>query len=237
MEPGQQLMSVLVIIPARGGSKRIPGKNTKDFLGAPVISYPIRAAIESGCFNEVMVSTDDDSIAGVAKNFGASVPFMRSRENSGDFATTADVIIEVLETYQKLGRTFDSCCCIYPTAPFVTPEMLKEAIQKLNASGADSLVPVTAFSFPVQRSMVIKNDKLSFNWPEYKNTRSQDLQTFYHDCGQFYLVRTKAFLETKNIFTGNTIPFIIEETRVQDIDNETDWKIAEMKYKLLHGLS
>ena len=226
-------MENIAIIPARGGSKRIPGKNIRHFLGKPIIAYSIEAAIHSGVFSEVMVSTDDPKIARIATEYGASVPFFRSDANSGDNATTAAVIVEVLNQYSaSADRQFDNSCCIYPTAPFVTAYRLREAADILNASNADAVIPVSAFSYPVLRSLIIEEGKLKFKWPEYMSARSQDLPLHYHDAGQFYFLNTIAFLEKKQIYMGNIVPMIIPETEVQDIDNETDWQIAEMKYSL-----
>jgi pseudaminic acid cytidylyltransferase len=226
-------MNNLAIITARGGSKRIHRKNIKSFLGKPIIQYSIEAAINSGCFDEVMVSTDDKEIAELAIKFGAKVPFIRSDKTSNDFATTVDVIKEVLDSYESLNKKFDSFCCMYPTAPFVTAEKLKTAMSILEKSGADSVLPVTAFSFPILRSLNIDNDKVSFNWPKYMNTRSQDLAPAYHDCGQFYLMKINKFIEKGNFFTDFTVPIIMPESEVQDIDNEEDWKVAEIKYLLI----
>lgn len=224
----------VAIITARGGSKRIPRKNIKDFLGKPIIEYSIRAALESGIFDEVMVSTDDEEIAEIAKKAGANVPFMRSADASNDYATTTDVIGEVLKQYKESGRHFDYACCIYPTAPFVTAECLNKAMTMLCEEGADSVVPVVRFSFPPQRGVVINNGKLVFKWPEHTFSRSQDLEPFYHDCGQFYCLKTDSFLEQKSLFMKTTLPYIREEKEVQDIDTMEDWEMAELKYRMLH---
>lgn len=223
----------LAIITARGGSKRIPRKNIKLFLGKPIIQYSIEAAINSDCFDEVMVSTDDQEIADLAISLGAKLPFKRSEKTSNDFATTVDVIKEVIESYEQFGENFDTFCCIYPTAPFVTADKLISAFDILKLSGADSVLPVTAFSFPILRSLKIENEKVSFNWPEYMNTRSQDLVPAYHDCGQFYLMKTDKFKEKGKLFTDFTCPIIMPESEVQDIDTEEDWKVAEIKYSFL----
>lgn len=171
----------IAMITARGGSKRIPRKNVKEFLGKPILLYSIEAALEAGIFDEVMVSTDDEEIASLAKNAGANVPFMRSEDTSNDYATTTDVVYEVLKEYEKLGEEFEYCCCIYPTAPFVTADCLKEAMDMLIEKNADSLVPVVRFDFPPQRGVIIKDGRMEFKWPENKFTRSQDLEPFYHD--------------------------------------------------------
>jgi pseudaminic acid cytidylyltransferase len=223
----------LAIITARGGSKRIPRKNIKNFLGKPIIQYSIEAALQAGCFTEVMVSTEDREIADIALALGAKVPFIRSAETSNDFATTVDVITEVLNEYNSLGETFDYCCCIYPTAPFVTPEKLKLAHQKLLATNAKAVVPVVRFGFPILRSFKMENELVSMNWPEYLNTRSQDLPPAFHDAGQFYFFQVDNFLNEKKVFTDNTIGIEMPESEVQDIDNEEDWKVAEIKYTFL----
>lgn len=227
-------MKSIAIITARGGSKRIPRKNIKPFLGKPIIEYSIEAAIQSGIFDEVMVSTDDKEIAEVAKKAGAKVPFLRSAETSNDYAKTADVIEEVIMQYRKLGQEFDEICCIYPTAPFITPKTLRQAMETLETTGADSVLPVVRFSFPPQRCVVMDGEFLTPKWPECMPMRSQDLEPMYHDCGQFYCMNTKRFLEEKNVIMQKTAPFIQAEERVQDIDTEEDWKIAEMKYRMLN---
>jgi len=228
-------MSVVAIITARGGSKRIPRKNIKPFLGKPIIEYSINASLTSGIFDEVMVSTDDEEIAAVARRCGAVVPFLRSVDRSNDFATTADVLEEVLLQYRDAGKTFSQACCLYPTAPFVTAVKLKAAYDRWNQSGADSLIPVTRFSFPIWRSFKMERDRLEFNWPENARKRSQDLPPAYHDCGQFYFFRIDRFMETKSLVSDNTIGFEVLESEVQDIDNEEDWKIAEIKYARLNS--
>lgn len=224
------MSSSIAIITARGGSKRIPRKNIKEFCGKPIIMYSIEAALQSGIFDEVMVSTDDREIAEVARAAGAQVPFMRSEESAGDHASTDDVIMEVLETYKKQGKEFDALCCIYPTAPFVTAEKLQRAMKLLEQ--ADSVMPVVAFSFPPQRCMVLnENGELRMKWPEYAMTRSQDLEPYYHDCGQFYCCKADLFMEYKTTDLPNMIPMIMSELEVQDIDNPDDWEIAELKYQ------
>ena len=226
-------MRRLAIITARGGSKRIPKKNIREFCGKPILAYSIAAALESGLFDHVMVSTDSGEIAEIAKKYGAEVPFFRSETTSGDFATTNDVLAEVLAEYEKLGMQFDVACCIYPTAPFVTAEKLKTAVEQLEASDADTLIPVVSFSYPPQRAMVVEKERLVFKYPEYLDSRSQDLQPHYHDVGQFYVFRTDRFAVNKKLMVGDILPFIVSELEVQDIDNLTDWKIAEMKYRLM----
>ena len=226
-------MSRVCIITARGGSKRIPKKNIKDFLGKPIIAYSIEAALESRMFDEVMVSTDSEEIAEIARKYGAKVPFLRSSENSNDHAGTREVCKEVLDAYEKEGKIFDLFACIYPTAPFITGEKLKKAVETLEASDAYSLVPVVRFSFPPQRGVVIKDGYMEFMHPEFAQARSQDLEPVYHDCGQFYILKTKPFLEEFTLVTSRTIPFVLPEEEVQDIDNYSDWVLAEMKYRLI----
>jgi pseudaminic acid cytidylyltransferase len=220
----------VAIITARGGSKRIPRKNIKLFLGKPIIQYSIETALEAGIFDEVMVSTDDMEIATIAQSFGASVPFLRSEANAGDFVTTADVLVEVLNNYIQLSQTFDYACCIYPTAPFITTGKLKTAYEALVTQRADSIIPVTRYSFPIWRSFKIENERIAYNWPENALKRSQDLPPAYHDCGQFYFFNVENFLRAKALVTNNTIPLEVSELEVQDIDTEEDWKIAEVKY-------
>ena len=226
-------MNTIAIITARGGSKRIPGKNKKEFCGKPILAYSIEAAISSGLFEEVMVSTDDEDIAEIARAYGARVPFYRSAQTSGDYATTNDVLLEVLAEYEKRGRHFDLAACIYPTAPFVTKEKLQDAWKCLLASDADTLIPVVSFSYPPQRAMIIKNERLVFEYPQYLDSRSQDLEPHYHDVGQFYLFKTAPFFKNRKLMIGNILPFIVPETQVQDIDNQTDWEIAEIKYRFM----
>ncbi len=223
-------MNAICIITARGGSKRIPGKNKKLFLGKPIICYSIEAAISSGIFEEVMVSTDD---AEISKKAGAKVPFMRSMETSNDFATTDDVLMEVLAAYEKIGKTFEYTACIYPTAPFVTAEKLKNALQILIENKASGVMPVVSFSFPPQRGMIVKNGKLQYCYPENAMNRSQDLEVVFHDCGQFYFYQTDKYLACKGDLPDGYVPLIMPETQVQDIDNASDWELAELKYKIM----
>lgn len=226
----------LCIIPARGGSKRIPRKNIKDFLGKPIIAYSIEAALSSGLFSEVMVSTDDKEIAEVAIRYGASVPFLRSEKTADDFATTMDVISEVVHQYKKNGQVFDAVCCIYATAPFVNTAHLKGSYELFVTNCLDSVFPVIPFGFPIQRALKIKNNISEFINSEFINTRSQDLEKTFHDAGQFYWL-TKSLTENSNtIMTYNTGAYIISELEGQDIDNEIDWKLAELKYELIQSI-
>jgi len=222
----------LAIITARGGSKRIPRKNIKEFCGKPILHYSIQAALDAGIFDEVMVSTDDEEIAEIAKAAGAKVPFFRSEQTANDFASTDDVIMEVLSEYQKRGEVFDAFCCIYPTAPFLNGQRLKEAMALLDT--ADSVMPIVPFSYPPQRGLIINEKGLvARQFPEYATARSQDLPKVYHDCGQFYACRTKPFLEAGTTDVENLVPLILSEMEVQDIDTLEDWEIAEIKYRRL----
>ena len=218
------------MITARGGSKRIPGKNVKEFCGKPILWYSIEAALKSEVFDEVMVSTDDEKIALLAKQAGAKVPFMRSEATAGDYASTDEVIMEVLKEYEKIGQTFESFCCIYPTAPFLTPQRLKEAMELLET--ADSVMPVTAFSYPPQRGLVVnKEGYVERQFPQYATTRSQDLEKVYHDCGQFYACKTASFMEAATTDVEKLVPLVLSEMEVQDIDTLEDWELAEIKYR------
>ncbi|MEG1459296.1 MAG: pseudaminic acid cytidylyltransferase, partial [Acetivibrio sp.] len=218
----------VAVITARGGSKRIPRKNIREFCGKPILAYSIEGALESKLFDEVMVSTEDKEIAAIAKAYGAKVPFMRSIEKADDHTTTAEVLVEVLDSYAKMGIYFEKMCCIYPTAPFITIDKLNKGMQLLE--NYDGAIPVVKFSFPPQRGVVVENEKIQVKWPEYANTRSQDLEVFYHDCGQFYCANIKSFLREKTLFMKNTAPIIVPEMEVQDIDCMEDWEIAELKY-------
>ena len=223
-------MKNLCIIPARGGSKRIPNKNIKDFLGKPIIAYSIETALQSGLFDEVMVSTDSEEIAEVARKYGAKVPFMRSAETASDTAGTAEVILEVYQLYKDQGSNPVNICCFYPTAPFVTKKILQEAYNKLTTGGFDCVFPVTAFEYPIQRAIIMKGDKISLREPENINKRSQDLEPAYHDVGQFYWLKPERTINKKLIWTENTSVVKISPLAAQDIDHETDWQLAELKY-------
>ena len=223
------------IIPARGGSKRIPRKNIKPFCGKPIIAYSIEAAIESGLFDEVMVSTDDTEIAEIAQHYGASVPFIRSEKNANDYATTIDVIDEVLGAYEANGQHFDLACCIYATAPFVSPALLNAAHKKLISEALDCVFSAVEYSYPVQRALIQnKEGKITMREPKYQLTRSQDLEKIYHDVGIFYFTKTKAIALKRQLWTDNTSIIELKETETQDIDTLEDWAIAEMKFKLLN---
>ena len=225
-------MSFVAIITARGGSKRIPKKNIREFCGKPIIAYSISAALDSGIFDEVMVSTDSEEIARIAESFGAVVLFLRSERTSNDYATTADVIEEVLGQYRGRGTELSAFACIYPTAPFVTGEKLAAAARLL--TDADAVISVVKYSFPPQRAFVIRGERLAYQYPQYEKARSQDLEAIFHDCGQFYMCKTEPFLKHHSLVLPNTKPFILPEEEVQDIDTISDWEIAETKYAVLH---
>lgn len=225
-------MSSVAIITARGGSKRIPRKNVKEFMGKPMVVYAIAAALESKLFDEVMVSTDDAEIADIAQKYGAVVPFMRSAATANDYATTADVLSEVIAEYTKRGKAFDEFCCIYPCVPFLTGELLCAAHEAFVSSAADSLMPVVKYSFPIQRA--VRKDEsgfLVYREPENAMKRSQDLEPMYHDVGMFYFHKTATFSKDGR----RVVMFEMPEERIQDIDTLDDWKMAELKYKVLNG--
>lgn len=227
-------MDALAMITARGGSQRIPGKNIKPFLGKPIIAYSIAAALESKIFSEIMVSTDDKKIEEISLKYGARVPFLRSEKNSDNHAPLSEVVLEVLEEYQKIGKSFDFICLILPTAPLIKKENLIRAYSQIvREDDIDCVFTVTEYSFPIQRSLKIESNFLKMNWPENMSVRSQDLESTYHDAGQFYFLRTGTFLKQKKIYMRNSAPVILNNLEVQDIDTENDWKLAELKYKLI----
>lgn len=231
-------MNTIAIITARGGSKRIPRKNIRDFMGKPMLAYAIDAALNAEIFDEVMVSTDDDEIAQIAKQYGAVVPFMRSAQAANDFATTTDVLGEVIENYKKIGKTFHKFCCIYPCVPFLTSEILKNANETFTKNeNLDCLIPIVRFSFPIQRAFRVNDKKmLEFREPKHALTRSQDLEPMYHDVGMFYFAKTDSFIKHNALITPNTGYIEMDESIIQDIDNESDWKMAEIKYKVLKNV-
>ncbi|WP_096029118.1 pseudaminic acid cytidylyltransferase [Campylobacter lanienae] len=224
------MINNLAIITARGGSKRIPRKNIKEFMGKPMIAYAIQACQNSNIFDEIMVSTDDDEIANIARNLGAKVPFMRSSKNSDDYATTNDVLVEVIGEYKNLGIEPSVICCVYPCVPFLDGGILRDAYDKFIASGADWLTPVVKFSFPIQRSFRIVDGILQYNEPQNATKRSQDLEPMYHDAGMFY------FHKTSRLNSNNIIPYIIDESLAQDIDTIDDWNMAQIKFKVKNEL-
>lgn len=228
-------MAKIAIIPARGGSKRIPRKNIKLFLGKPIIAYSIEAALASGLFDEVMVSTDDEEIARIAGEYGAKVPFIRSEKNADDYATTVDVIEEVLDAYEGLGKVFEYGCCIYPCAPFVSAKLLSIGYKKLIENKLDCVFPAIRFGFPIQRAVKVdSNDRIEMFQPEFMQTRSQDLEPAFQDAGQFYFFKTNKLVAAKRLWTDNTSLIEISDFEAQDIDNQIDWELAELKYQIIN---
>lgn len=228
-------MSSICIIPARGGSKRIPRKNIKSFLGKPIISYSIETALKSKLFDIVMVSTDDDEIAEVAKKYGAEVPFIRSKKNSTDYSTTMDVLEEVLNRYETKGQKFDLVCCLYPCTPLISNSTLNKAFLKLTTSeNANSVLPIVKYSYPIQRALTVENQEVFFIKNEMKDVRTQDTTTYYHDAGQFYFIKSSIIKNKEKTIGNKTKAIIMSELEVQDIDNISDWMLAELKYKLLY---
>lgn len=226
-------MKMLALIPARGGSKRIPKKNIREFFGRPIISYSIAAALEAEIFDEVMVSTDNTEIAEISKTIGAQIPFLRSADTSDDHSTISDVVDEVLAQYEARGKLFDVVCVIYPTAPFVTAEKIKRGLNLLLERNHEAVFYVVKFSHPIQRAWTIDGEKLSFVSPENKNRRSQDLQATYHDAGQLFWITRQAFLRNRNVFVDDIGAVELPEREVQDIDTLEDWALAELKIERL----
>lgn len=225
----------LCVIPARGGSKRIPRKNLRMFLGKPIIAYSIEVALESELFDTVMVSTDDVEIAECAKKYGAEVPFFRSEENSNDFATTQSVLEEVLAEYLNLGKQWSNLLCLYPTAPLTRLESIKQGLELLSSKNLDLVYPVVNFSYPIWRGL--KRDtsgKVEFIWPENTNIRSQDLEDVFHDAGQWYWFSIRENYSKLSYDNNSTL--LLLPSMVQDIDNLDDWTMSELKYELLNKI-
>ena len=222
----------IAVIPARSGSKRIPGKNIRDFCGKPIIAYSIEQAINSGLFDRVIVSTDDEEIAIVARNYGADTPFIRPPDISDDFTGTNAVVKHAIEWFQQQGQVIEFACCIYATAPFVQARYLQEGYEKLVKSNCSFAFSVTSYAFPIQRAIRINTQgEVDAIWPENINTRSQDLEDTFHDAGQFYWGTSAAFLQDQVIFSTDSIPVIVPRFLVQDIDTEEDWFRAELMFK------
>ncbi|MDB4210950.1 pseudaminic acid cytidylyltransferase [Ascidiaceihabitans sp.] len=224
----------IAVIPARGGSKRIPRKNIKSFCGKPMIAYAIEAALESGCFDQVIVSTDNEEIAEVSLAHRAAVPFMRPEALSDDYTGTTPVIAHATEWLNKAGTPPDYVCCIYATAPFVRPEDIQLGLSRLEAAGCDYAFSVTSFAFPIQRAVrIIAENRVEMFNPSAFQTRSQDLAEAFHDAGQFYWGTANAWLEAKPIFGAGAVPVVLPRYRVQDIDTPEDWVTAELMYKAM----
>lgn len=224
----------MAIIPARGGSKRIPRKNIKLFHGKPMIAYSIDAAMQSGCFDKIIVSTDDHEIAAVAQKYGAEVPFIRPEVISDDYATTMDVMHHAITWCEEQGWEIDVVCCLYATAPFVTSAYLIEGLQRLEKDNAEFVFSAATFSFPIQRAIKLSDiGAVSMFEPSKEQIRSQDLEEAYHDAGQFYWGRKAAFLERKSIFAAHSRVVMLPRNRVQDIDTPEDWEFAEALFSAL----
>jgi N-acylneuraminate cytidylyltransferase len=224
----------IAIIPARGGSKRIPRKNIKEFHGKPMIAYSIEAALASNCFDKVIVSTDDTEIADIAMKYGAEVPFMRPANIADDYATTLDVIKHAVEYTELQEWCVKNVCCIYATAPFLIPEFIQRGFVELTSSDIDYAFSATSFPFPIQRAIKLnKEQRVEMFQPEHLNTRSQDLEEAYHDAGQFYWGTAIAFLQGKPFFSPQSKAILLPRKRVQDIDTAEDWELAEALYKAL----
>jgi N-acylneuraminate cytidylyltransferase len=224
----------IAVIPARGGSKRIPRKNIKPFCGQPMIAWSIRAAIQSQCFDRIIVSTDDQEIAEVSKAHGAEAPFTRPAELSDDYTGTTPVIAHAINWINQDGEKASEVCCIYATAPFIQASDLQRGLQVLHSSGTDYAFSVTSFAFPIQRAIRMTSDqRVEMFQPEYFNTRSQDLEEAWHDAGQFYWGKARAWLDNKPLFSG-AAPVILPRHRVQDIDTSEDWRRAELMFGALN---
>ena len=224
----------ICVIPARGGSKRIPRKNIKEFNGKPIIAYSIEAALKSNCFSQVIVSTDDDEISEVAKKYGALVPFVRPDELSNDYAGTIPVIKHAIEWMEDNNNYIENVCCLYATAPFIQSKIISKAYQQLQDSNSDYCFSVTSFAFPIQRAIkIVEGDKVDMFYPEYFNTRSQDLEEACHDAGQFYWGKAQAFKDGLPLFSEVATPYVLPRYLVQDIDTMEDWIRAEAMHKVL----
>lgn len=224
----------IAVIPARGGSKRIPKKNIRQFCGKPIISYSIKAAKETNLFDRIIVSTDSEEIAEVAKTYDAEVPFIRPAELSDDFTGTIPVLLHALNWLSKHGFATDYFCCIYATAPFVRSEHLIEGLNLLKKRNATTAFSVATFSYPIFRALKIgDNGRIEMFWPEYENSRSNDLPEAYHDAGQFYWGDTDKFVRVKTFFSADAVPIVIPRYLVQDIDTPEDWETAEKMYSVL----
>lgn len=230
-------MNNIAIIPARGGSKRILRKNVKNFFGKPILAYSIEVAIESNLFDDIIVSTDDIEIATIAKKYGAQVPFFRSELNSSDFATTFDVIEEVINEQQLRNKEYDNICCIYPCAPLISKDLIINAFEVLKFNNFDTVFPIVKYGNPIQRALRLNNSRIEMFYPQFQTTRSQDLEIAYFDPGQFYWAQTEPLLKGRQLFLNNSGFIVIDEMAVQDIDNESDWRLAEIKYSLLKKIN
>lgn len=226
----------LAVIPARGGSKRIPRKNIKPFCGKPIIGWSIEAALASGCFDAVIVSTDDEEIAEIARRHGAQVPFMRPASLADDYTGTLPVVQHAIEWQQGQGLDPKVVCCIYATAPFITAEDLRRGLEMLLEADCDYVFPVTSYPFPIQRAVRITSQgRVEMFDPTHFSTRSQDLEEAFHDAGQFYWGKVDAWLANRQIFGPGSVPLIMSRYRVQDIDTEEDWQRAEWMFRAIRA--
>lgn len=223
----------ICIIPARAGSKRIKNKNILPFIDKPIISYVINAAIETNLFDEIMVSTESEEIANIAKSHGANIPFLRSKKNADDYATTSDVILEVIEKYAELGITFDSIFCLYPTSVLIKPKLILNAFEKFKSNSVDSLITVQKFKHPIERAIKVTNQKAEWINKEFEFSRTQDFENTYYDSGQFYILKTSSFIIQKSLLMENTFSLILDEKNTQDVDIYSDLYFLEYKYKNL----
>lgn len=227
-------MKSIAIIPARGGSKRIPRKNIKEFCGKPMIAWSIETALQSGLFEKVVVSTDDEEIAAIAQNYGATVPFQRPKHLANDHAATLPVMRHAVEWHLNQGLELEAVCCIYPTAPFLQAHYLKESLKLLEGEQVDFCFSATSFESSIFRALKIDaQNNVSMFWPENEAKRSQDFPEAYHDAGQFYWGRPKAWMEKDSIFSSNSKAVLLPSHLVQDIDYPEDWKNAELKFQSL----
>lgn len=227
------MSKVIAVIPARGGSKRIPKKNIRNFMGKPVISYAIEAAIKSNIFDEIMVSTDSLEIAHTSEEYGAKVPFMRSEKTADDYATTYAVLEEVILNYKKEGQVFDNICCIFPCSPFLTPDTLSMAYQRMkDKQVANAILPVCQYPVPIEWAMNIEEEYVHPINRDSLDIRSQEFIPKYFDVGMFYFCKIESMFKHKSLVPNNTLGYIIDNLQCQDIDTEKDWKEAEFKYSL-----
>ena len=225
----------ICVIPARGGSKRIPKKNIKLFCGSPIIKWSIDAALRSKCFDKVIVSTDSEEISNLSKSFGAEVPFIRPKNISDDLTPTMPVINHAINFVNRKFELVKYVCCIYATAPFIEPKYIKIGLDKLKQERANFSFSATSFPFPIQRAIMIgSNNRSKMFFPEKFNTRSQDLESSFHDAGQFYWGKSSSWLNNKNIFEDNSLPILIPRYKVQDIDTYEDWERAEIMFKAIN---
>jgi len=224
----------LAVVPARGGSKRIPRKNIREFCGKPIIAWSIAAAKNAGIFDKVIVSTDDEEIASIARYYGAETPFIRPKDLADDFTGTNEVVKQAIQWFREQGELVEMACCIYATAPFVQPIYLTEGYNKLITSSKSFAFSVTTFPFPIQRALRINQEEsVEAICPENINVRSQDLEEAYHDAGQFYWGTADAFIDGVVIYSSESIPIILPRYLVQDIDTLEDWKRAELMFQAL----